>query len=323
MIIDLLKQHNVVKEDRATATPLTGGVSCEIFLIEDGDTKYVAKRALSKLKVEQDWFADTSRNIYEQRYLKYVGEQFPEWVPDILQSFEEENLFLMEFFPSRFKDWKKYLMNGEIDPQVATLLGEALGSIHKASWGDDQAEKWFDSDSNFHELRLSPYFEFLSLVQPKYSEQISALNEKIKSQKRCLVHGDFSPKNILVSGSEIKIVDCEVAWYGDPVFDVGFMLHHLFLKAIHFNNTQFVDMADRFVQGYKSALGEACWTQIEESHLVEVTLFLMLARVDGKSPAEYLTDREKIEIRALVATLLNNQTSRFEQLIEGIKNHDY
>ena len=153
MIIDLLRQHNVLKEDQAIATPLTGGVSCEIFLIEDGDKKYVAKRALSKLKVEQDWFADTSRNIYEQRYLIYVGQQFPNWVPNILQSFEEDNLFLMEYFPSRFKDWKKDLMQGELDSTVAHTLGNALGSIHKMSWKDDYARSQFDSDKNFYELR--------------------------------------------------------------------------------------------------------------------------------------------------------------------------
>lgn len=187
MIIDLLREHGVVKEDRATATPLTGGVSCEIFLIEDGNNKYVAKRALAKLNVKEEWFANTSRNIYEQRYLKYVGEPFPLWVPDILQSFEEQNLFIMEFFPERFKDWKKALMKQEINPAVAEEIGKALGSIHKFSWGDPAAIKWFDSDQNFHELRISPYFEFMRTRHPELEERIDRLSSKLTSNKHCLV----------------------------------------------------------------------------------------------------------------------------------------
>lgn len=322
MIIDLLKQQGVVKEDRATATPLTGGVSCEIFLVEDGEKKYVAKRALAKLNVKEDWYANTSRNIYEQRYLKYVGEKFPIWVPDILQSFEDQNLFIMEFFPERFKDWKKALIKREINPAVAQEIGLALGSIHKMSWGDSEAKKWFDSDQNFHELRVSPYFEFMRGIHPELKERIDRLSSKLMTNKQCLVHGDFSPKNILVSGTEIKIVDCEVAWYGDPVFDIGFMLHHLFIKSIHFNNPGYLGLANSFMLGYRNSLGEDLYTQIEQSHVCEMTLMLMLARIDGKSPVEYLSGEEKEQIREQVKTLLQKEFTTYSSLLEGVRGNE-
>ncbi|RZP73075.1 aminoglycoside phosphotransferase family protein [Vibrio vulnificus] len=319
MIVDLLKQYGVVKADRATATPLTGGVSCEIFLIEDGPKRYVAKRALAQLKVAEEWLADPSRNKYEQRYLKYVGETYPDWVPAILNSFEDDNLFVMEFFPERFLDWKKYLLAGELDNTVAQNIGQALGAIHAMSWGDEQAQKWFDSDKNFHELRLSPYFEFMQAKHPALSGQIEALIQKIASSKRCLVHGDFSPKNILVAGTDIKIVDCEVAWYGDPCFDIGFLLHHLLIKSLHFDDARFIELAAAFVSGYRVALGEEKYQQLSELHIVEVTLMLMLARIDGKSPVEYLSNEQKVSIRQRVCQLLDQNISSVEALFQGVK----
>lgn len=319
MIIDLLKQYGVVKQDRATATPLTGGVSCEIFLIEDGDDRFVAKRALSQLKVAEEWFADPSRNKYEQRYLKYVGEKHPNWVPTIRNSFEEENLFIMEFFPECFRDWKKYLLAGEINPQVAGNIGAALGTIHAMSWNDDSAKTWFDSDNNFHELRMSPYFEFMRAKHPQIEPRLDALINTIQTTKLCLVHGDFSPKNILVADTEIKIVDCEVAWYGDPSFDIGFLVHHLLLKYLHFDNEQFIQLASAFIDGYQQALGADKLTQIDQPHTVETSLMLMLARIDGKSPVEYLTEFQREAIRAKVFSLLNQDIASLDQLLQGVK----
>ncbi|GAL24750.1 5-methylthioribose kinase [Vibrio variabilis] len=319
MIIDLLKHYGVVKQDRATATPLTGGVSCEIFLIEDGDDRFVAKRALSQLKVAEEWLADPSRNKYEQRYLKYVGEKHPTWVPTIRNSFEDENLFIMEFFPECFRDWKKYLLEGDIKPQVATNIGAALGTIHAMSWDDQNAKTWFDSDANFHELRLSPYFEFMRTKHPQLESRLSALVETIETTKLCLIHGDFSPKNILVASNEIKIVDCEVAWFGDPSFDIGFLIHHLILKYLHFNNEQFLNLASAFIDSYQLALGADKLAQINESHTVETTLMLMLARIDGKSPVEYLTEPQREAIRAKVFNLLGQDIASLDYLLQGVK----
>lgn len=319
MIIDILKQYGVVKHDRATATPLTGGVSCEIFLIEDGDDRFVAKRALSQLKVAEEWLADPSRNKYEQRYLKYVGEKHPKWVPTIRNSFEQENLFIMEFFPECFRDWKKHLLAGKINPQVASNIGAALGTIHAMSWSDESAKTWFDSDANFHELRISPYLEFMRAKHPQIASRLDAIIDTIQTTKLCLVHGDFSPKNILVSDTEIKIVDCEVAWYGDPSFDIAFLLHHLLLKYLHFDNAQFIELASAFIDSYQKTLGADKLKQICQPHTVETTLMLMLARIDGKSPVEYLTESQREAIRTKVFGLLNQDITSLNQLLQGVK----
>ncbi|MDR9828569.1 phosphotransferase [Vibrio sp. FNV 38] len=304
MILDILQKHNVVSKDHATATPLTGGVSCEIYLVEDDKSRLVVKRALAKLKVEKDWFADTSRNLYEQRYLKYVGERYPEYVPKILHSFEQECLFTMEYFPEHFKDWKKYLMKQEVNMLVAQGIGGALANVHSVSWHDEGVAKLFDSDKNFYQLRLEPYFESMIEQHPDLKTQLQSLCLSVSTTKQCLVHGDFSPKNILVSERDIKIVDCEVAWYGDPAFDVAFMLHHLFLKAVHFDQSYYIDAALMFLEQYQSSLGAEKYQIVDEAKIAKLTAAMMLARIDGKSPVEYLSEDNKISIRERVIPLL-------------------
>lgn len=322
MILDVLKKNNVVSKQHAKATPLTGGVSCEIYLIEDQETRFVAKRALAQLKVEQEWFANTDRNVFEQRYLSYVGEHFPQYVPKLLASLEKEQLFTMEYLPEEFKDWKKRLLAGEITSENAnkhaSLMGKALAEIHSISWGDNEVSAQFESDDNFKQLRLEPYFESLIAVHPDRAAEIQSLINQIKETKQCLVHGDYSPKNILVSENEIKIVDCEVAWYGDACFDVAFMLHHLLLKAIHFNNSTFSELGKSFLDTYLATLPAEQRSCLSLSHLTRLTLYLMLARLDGKSPVEYLDQEERNQIRHKVIGYLNSNLSDPYALILGV-----
>jgi 5-methylthioribose kinase len=320
MILDILQQHNVVSKQHAKATPLTGGVSCEIYLIEDKHKRFVAKRALAKLNVEQEWFANTNRNVFEQRYLTYVGDRLPNYVPKLFDTLEDQQLFTMEYLPAEFKDWKKHLMVGECSAEVASRIGKALGDIHALSWNDPQVKALFESDENFYQLRLEPYFEAMIPHHPEIAVQLTDLIKKVANTKQCLVHGDFSPKNILVSDSAIKIVDCEVAWYGDPAFDVAFMLHHLLLKSIHFDRVAYGQLAEGFLSAYQHALGER-YQMLETEHIVTLSLMMMLARLDGKSPVEYLSQDEKAQIRPWILNQLASPPQSIEQLILGVENH--
>lgn len=323
MVLELLKKRQLLTTDDATLTPLTGGVSCEIYLVEDGDRRFVVKRALSKLKVKQDWFANTNRNRYEQQYLSYVGALFPQWVPKVLAAFPKDEFFTMEFLPGEYRDWKKRLLAGERKVETAATIGKALGAIHRVSWHDLNAMRQFDSDENFEDLRLSPYFVSLVPLYPQLRPQIEQMCQRIRSNKHCLVHGDFSPKNILVAEQDIKIVDCEVAWFGDPCFDIAFALHHLLLKRCHLGDSSLTDMAVAFYDSYRQELGESPLTAIDEQHLMEVTLFMMLARLDGKSPVEYLSDTEKTEIRERVMIALANVPNSLDALIQGVSGYEY
>ena len=61
---------------------------------------------------------------------------------------------------------------------------------------------------------------------------LRALAERTAQTRIALVHGDVSPKNILVGPDAPVLLDAECAWYGDPAFDIAFCLNHLLLKAV-------------------------------------------------------------------------------------------
>ena len=197
-MIELLKSKGFELSENTKVTSLSGGVSCDICLVEDGTENFVVKQALAKLKVKQDWFAETNRNMYEQRYLQYLNRILPKYAPKVIASFEHDNLFVMEYLGNNYRDWKKCLLNKEFNEQTAELIGDALGLIHKKSWNDPVIAQQFDSGENFKQLRIAPYFETLVEIYPEISADILNLCEKIQQKKQCLVHGDFSPKNILV-----------------------------------------------------------------------------------------------------------------------------
>ncbi|MCI2283886.1 phosphotransferase [Colwellia sp. MSW7] len=321
-MIELLKSKGFELSENTTLTSLSGGVSCDIALVRDGSHSYVVKQALAKLKVKQDWFADTNRNMYEQRYLKYLNKILPDYAPKVLASFENENLFVMEYLGDQYCDWKQDLMQSKFDIHTAELIGKALGLIHKKSWLDPVVATLFDSDENFNQLRLSPYFMTLVDIYPEHSQAILALCKQIQQNKYCLVHGDFSPKNILVKQGDIKIIDCEVAWYGDPAFDIAFMLHHLLIKFFHFKQTALLDLSYAFITAYKSALGEELFSEIAFAHIIKITALLMIARIDGKSPVEYLSEIDRQHVRAKALALFTKQITTYTDLQEEIKNEN-
>jgi 5-methylthioribose kinase len=71
-------------------------------LVTDGSERFVVKRALPKLKVRDDWFADTTRNSVEHDCLAYLDQIAGGSVPRILFRDAEVGLFAMEFLDERF-----------------------------------------------------------------------------------------------------------------------------------------------------------------------------------------------------------------------------
>src|SRR3569833_3288732 len=65
-------------------TPLTGGVSSDIMLVEGRTRRFVVKRALPKLRVAADWQAPVERNLYEVAWMREAALAVPESVPAIL-----------------------------------------------------------------------------------------------------------------------------------------------------------------------------------------------------------------------------------------------
>jgi aminoglycoside phosphotransferase (APT) family kinase protein len=271
--------------------PLTGGVSSEIHLVEDEGRRFVVKRALAKLKVRDDWFADTGRSGVEQAYLRVVGALVPGCVPRVLHADAQAGWFAMEYLGDELVNWKGQLLKGCAEAATCRRAGEVVGTIHRETWGDAGIAREFDTGGNFHQLRIEPYLETTARRVPELAEFLLEEAARLQGTALALVHGDFSPKNMLVAPGRLVILDAEVAWYGDPVFDVAFLLNHLLLKALlHADAPEaMIEGAEVFWAAYGETLGAKADAEFE-ARTARLLLCLMLARIHGKSPVEYLTD---------------------------------
>lgn len=318
-ILEVLRTAGLVKGAAPLATPLSGGVSCDIWCIEGTGRRFVVKRALPKLRVAAEWFADTSRNQHEQEYLRYVAQVLPDAVPAVLLN--GADFFAMEFLGDGYADWKKQLLSGETDPETAQAAGMILGRIHSRSWLDEQAGRRFANDRHFFELRIEPYLLQTADKHPDLAEVIRGEARRLEATKCALVHGDYSPKNLMVAQGRLVVLDCEVAWFGDPAFDVCFLLNHLLLKSLFRPGKarDVIGLVAAFLESYGTELGQ------ERSGTVfrvcpTLLLCLLLARIDGKSPVEYLKEpRQQEFVRSFARRHLSSVPETVSELIERWK----
>lgn len=303
-----LIQSGLVAND-ATLTPLPGGVSSDISLVESSSGILVVKAALEKLRVKDDWFADVSRNRVEQDFFDYTAPIIPAHVPRILG--RGDGWFAMEYL-GEMPNWKTKLLCGDADESTAKLAGDVLGRLHAASWLDEAARERFNTLPNFHALRIEPYLLKTAERVPEAAPILRAEATRLAETQLALVHGDYSPKNLLVAPQRLIVLDAECAWFGDPAFDAAFMLTHLHLKALLHPH------AITLVPAFWSAYTHACGHDLEE-RTVKLLLCLLLARVHGKSPVEYLSDAHSGGITRFVLAHLSQPpsletlTAAFEQ----------
>lgn len=284
----------------AHVTPLTGGVSSDIVLIESSQGKLVVKAALEKLRVKDDWFADVSRNRVEQDYFEYAARVVPEAIPRILGG--GDGWFAMEYLGNDLHNWKSDLLTGMIEIEYAKLAGEVLGRLHAAFWNDPVARDRFATLSNFHALRIEPYLLTTASRVPEAAEFLRNEAARLAQTQLALVHGDFSPKNLLVGPQRLIVLDAECGWFGDPAFDTAFLLTHLHLKALL--HPQAIRLVHAFWSVYTATLGRDL-----EQVTVRLLLCLLLARVHGKSPVEYLSDEQRAFVTRFVLMHLPNPPS--------------
>jgi len=337
-----LQQLGFTESANAKLTPLTGGVSSEIYLVEEGARRFVIKRALEKLKVEADWYADISRNDSEQAFIRYVAKFRPDAMPEIYRSDAVAGLFSMEFLDG-FRNWKEDLLAGTLEPSLCRVAGELLGEIHAHSWdpptvacplvssskvanapapkghphSESSLREHFDKLKNFDELRIDPYLRATAAKHPELAPQILAEATRLTKSQECLIHGDFSPKNILHKGDRLVALDCEVACYADAAFDLSFFLNHLCLKALYHSAKAdvFAQMLDAARVGYRKQ--NPTYADAVEAKAAVLLPMLMLARVDGKSPVEYLNATQQAKIRSFASERILKSDHHLEHILSA------
>ena len=293
--------------DALALEPLTGGVSSDIFHARWTGGEACVKRALPKLKVKADWQAPVERNRWEVEWMRVAGAVVPEGVPKVLGEDRSGGFFAMAFLdPADHPVWKAQLRDGLIDPAVAREVGRRLARIHAATAGDDSVAERFATDHIFFPIRLEPYLTATAQAHPDLAPQLLALVEVTGSTTRALVHGDVSPKNILVGPHGPVFLDAECAWYGDPAFDLAFCLNHLMLKCL-WRPQWWARYLDSFSALCGTYLSRVTWEPREEleARVARLLAGLFLARVDGKSPVEYITDdAQRDQVRRVARQLL-------------------
>ena len=290
-----------------TAHALGGGVSNTVLLLEDGARRWVLKQSLGQLRVENEWLADRKRIWRECDALRRLTAILPAGsVPGVVMEDREEFIFAMEAGPADAVDWKTQLLAGEATVETARRVGILLRQTIAATW---HSAEWFDvfgDQTYFDQLRLDPYYRFTATKHPGLEEAFADRIHSCRREARALVHGDFSPKNLLVrDGHTVMLIDCEVVHFGDPGFDAGFLLNHLLLKSHHKRG---------WVARYRE-LAEAFWEEAKmgppddwRAWFLDTTMrhlgCLHMARADGKSPAEYLDADARNRVRGFARELI-------------------
>lgn len=289
--------------------PLTGGVSSDIWKIDTANGPVCVKRALPQLKTEKTWHAPVKRNASEADWIRTVATIIPHAVPEILAEDRDAGLFVMQYLdPADYPIWKEQLRDGRVSPDVAAAVGDTLGIIHAATAGVEDIRQRFDTDDIFHPIRIEPYLLRTAEAHPDLAERLRELADITGATKRALVHGDVSPKNILIGPDGPVFLDAECAWYGDPAFDLAFCLNHLLLKCIWVP-----EATDKFLASFEclrdAYLGHVDWEPAPEIEHRTAALLpgLLLARIDGASPVEYITeDTDKDRVRRAARGMLRN-----------------
>lgn len=287
--------------------PMAGGVSSDVFRLELPDGPVCVKRALPRLRVAADWRAPVERSHSEVEWLRFARAFAGEAVPQVLYEDRAASLFVMNFFdPVTHSVWKSDLAAGRVDLGFAGQVGRMVASIHAGAAGQSDMAERFQTTSLFEDLRLSPFLRRCAEVHPDLASRLIDLADRTAAARISLVHGDVSPKNILYGPKGPVLLDAECAWYGDPAFDLAFCSAHLLLKTVWRPA-----YAPQFLQAF-AALNQAylegvAWEPVAglEARAAELAAAILLARVDGKSPADYLaSDADRGFVRATARGLI-------------------
>jgi aminoglycoside phosphotransferase (APT) family kinase protein len=299
-------------------TPLAGGVSSDLWRADLPTGPVCVKSALPQLRVAREWLAPTSRNRVEYEWLRFAQPLAPGQVPRVLGHDKQAGMFAMEYLPpDRYPVWKALLLTGQVDAVAARDVGTLTGTLHAASAVDAALPARFATDENFDALRITPYLRVTAQAHPDLRERLDGIAARTAGTHLAVVHGDVSPKNILLGPDGPVLLDAECAWYGDPAFDVAFCVNHLLLKSVK------VPSAAAPLHAAARALAAAHARHVHwepaanlDLRVATLTPALALARVDGSSPVEYLTEPQRAMVRSAARHLLLDPPAAVSDLVD-------
>ncbi len=317
-VIPYLTERKLLTGD-ATVEVLTGGVSCVVLAVASDAREIVVKQALPELKTKAKWVADQRRAIVEAEAMRVYQSITPDSVPELLDCDAANFTLTMSRLPNTCTNWKQDMLKGRIHPEMGEKLGKILAKWHNTTAVDEAIKAKFMEGELFEQLRVSPFYRAVAAKNPNLQAVINSLIEEITTEKIALVHGDFSPKNILATSDHSPIVlDFEVAHTGNPVFDLAFVSAHLLCKTIRTQSPNEKAAITKTAVNFLSSYHEDTRISIAKTLPQHVAL-IALARVEGVSPVNYLDEPAQQKLVALTNAALLDSTMTYEQLFEGAR----
>jgi 5-methylthioribose kinase len=312
-VLDYLRDRgDLDRQVAAHADLLTWGVSNAVLRVTpDVGEPFVVKQSREKLRTKADWFSRLDRIWRETDVMRLLQPLLPAGVvPRVLFEDRENFLFGMEAAPAAHQVWKQLLLEGAADPSIAARLGTFLATIHEQTALRPELAERFGDRQVFVELRVDPFYRRLAESVPEVSGSIKRLIDEMFSTVVCLVHADFSPKNVLITDERIVLVDFETGHLGDPAFDLGFFLSHLLLKTVlHAERFgEYAGLTNAFWRTYLAGTAgmDDCPSLAPEEIVRRTTAHLaacMWARIDATSKIDYLNERQQQVVRAFCRSL--------------------
>lgn len=321
-LLTYLRETGRIAADETPAfTVLTGGVSNRTVLVERGNgDAWVIKQALPKLRVQVDWFSPPERIHREALGLRWLAKLAPlGTITPLVFEDHAHHLLAMEAVPRPHTNWKTMLLAGHVEPEHVEQFAHLLGLIHRRGYEHQRdVEPVFRDRSFFESLRLEPYYGYTATQVPAAEQFLTGLIAATLARRETLVHGDYSPKNVLIHAGRLVLLDHEVIHFGDPGFDLGFSMTHLLSKAHHLpaHRRAFAAAAWSYWTHYRETIGDVEWAADIEPRAVRHTLGCLLARVRGRSPLEYLSEEERARQASAVVRLMAAPPATIAELID-------
>lgn len=322
LIAYLRSTGRILPDETPAVNVLRGGVSNRtVFVKRATGESWVLKQALAKLRVAVEWFSSPERVAREALGIQWLTQLAPsDTIPPLVFFDPDAFLLAMQAVPQPHTNWRTMLLNGQLKTDHVRQFGQLLGTIHRhASERRAEVEPVFQDRSFFESLRVEPYYAYTASRVAASADFYAALIEETRRTQLSLVHGDYSPKNILVLYERLILLDHEVIHWGDPAFDLGFSLTHLLSKAHHMTNLrrEFGSAAKLCWEEYHETLGRVGWEEYLEPRAVRHTLGCLLARVSGRSPHDYWTPSESERQRQAVVKLMQDRIETIDHLVDA------